>query len=446
MRTRRTLAVLLAAGMVLGAAGMSPAATISINHVGGAGANGTLAPTDYAGVVPAANWNNFASYPPGGTATVYGPSPLVFDDGTASGATVQVTSTDGWAQDQSYGTTTGDRKMMRGATNFAGSDNASLTIANLRAPFASAGYDVYVYTDSTGSRNAAVTLNGTTTLTLKTTENISYPSSGYDDGTVDQSGNYVKFSGVTDTGFTLDLFRDPNSGGRPGYTGFQIVGASTPPALVPGQIALIDVNDARGVPAAPDVNGNHWNAVDATPDTVSLVDTSNATTGWTLTQGKNPTGGGSGLSGGLNNTVAAPFPYNIPEAYADSWYDNTNGGSKGQFSFSGLDSSSEYELKLFGARPSSAKNGAVEVTTGTAAGGSLHKLVPGNLLTITAQPDSSGDLTFTFDTLAGSTADINLMSIQEFSSGQPIPEPATMCALGLAVAGLGGYIRRRRRG
>ena len=27
-----------------------------------------------------------------------------------------------------------------------------------------------------------------------------------------------------------------------------------------------------------------------------------------------------------------------------------------------------------------------------------------------------------------------------------IPEPATMCALGLAVAGLGGYVRRRGRG
>jgi len=28
----------------------------------------------------------------------------------------------------------------------------------------------------------------------------------------------------------------------------------------------------------------------------------------------------------------------------------------------------------------------------------------------------------------------------------PIPEPATMCALGLAVAGLGGYVRKRKRG
>ena len=31
------------------------------------------------------------------------------------------------------------------------------------------------------------------------------------------------------------------------------------------------------------------------------------------------------------------------------------------------------------------------------------------------------------------------------AAGGPIPEPATMCALGLAVAGLGGYVRRRKR-
>ena len=32
------------------------------------------------------------------------------------------------------------------------------------------------------------------------------------------------------------------------------------------------------------------------------------------------------------------------------------------------------------------------------------------------------------------------------AGGGAIPEPATMCALGLAVAGLGGYVRRRRKG
>ena len=31
------------------------------------------------------------------------------------------------------------------------------------------------------------------------------------------------------------------------------------------------------------------------------------------------------------------------------------------------------------------------------------------------------------------------------TAAAPIPEPATMCALGMAIAGLGGYVRKRRR-
>ena len=35
--------------------------------------------------------------------------------------------------------------------------------------------------------------------------------------------------------------------------------------------------------------------------------------------------------------------------------------------------------------------------------------------------------------------------LRQVSTPGAVPEPATMCALALAVTGLGGYIRRRRR-
>jgi len=341
-----------------------------------------------------------------------------------------MSSTSGYTQDNGYATGSTNNKMMRGATNFAGSDNAVLTIANLPTDFASTGYDLYVYTDSSGARNAAVTLNGTTTL--KTVENTDFPTSGFDDGTIDQSGNYVKFSGVTGTGFTLSLFRDPDSGGRPGYTGFQIVGVST----VTGPIAFIDINDAQGIPAGPDANGNYWNSTDIEADTVALVDTSNIATGWTLDTRELSPAGDSGLSGGLNNPIAPPAPYNVQQAYADSWYDNTNGGARGEFSFSGLDGSRDYELKLFGAR-SDGVDGIFTFTTGTVTG-SPFDLGPGSMLTVTATPNASGVLTFTFDG-SGAVADLNLMSIQE------IPEPTTLCLAALGLLGLLAWGRRRRR-
>ena len=85
MKTRTTIAVVLAVGMLLVLGGATRSATISINHIGGAGANGTLAATEYAGVVAAANWNNLASYPAGGATVVYGPSALLFGDGVCLG-------------------------------------------------------------------------------------------------------------------------------------------------------------------------------------------------------------------------------------------------------------------------------------------------------------------------------------------------------------------------
>ena len=214
-----------------------------------------------------------------------------------------------------------------------------------------------------------------------------------------------------------------------------------------GTIAFIDINDAQGVPAGPDTNGNFWNSTATELDTVALVDTSNGATGWTLDTQENPVASDTGLSGNLNNTVVPPAPYNIQQAYADSWFDSNSGAAsgKGQFSFSGLTSGHDYELKLFGARPSGAATGTVEFTVGSATGGPSFTLTPGVLLTISAQPNGSGVLTFTFNELSGSTADLNLMSIEEFISATPAPEPSTFFLATLGVLGLLGWGRRRRR-
>jgi len=204
-------------------------------------------------------------------------------------------------------------------------------------------------------------------------------------------------------------------------------------------IAFIDINAAKGVPSIPDsVNGNYWNSTNTETDTVALVDTSNVATGWTLDTQRLAGAGGSGLSGALNNTNAPASPYDVPKAYADSWWDSGLGGSKGEFSFSGLVSSLQYELKLFGDRNGTGVDGTIAFTAGTADGGPTFTIEPGIMLTLTATPNASGVITFTLDRgpVDAGTADINLMSIRE------IPEPATVALL---CAGAIGVMRRRRR-
>ena len=58
--------------------------------------------------------------------------------------------------------------------------------------------------------------------------------------------------------------------------------------------------------------------------------------------------------------------------------------------------------------------------------------------------DATGKITGTFAWNGNAHAEFAAIQFQEVPS-EPIPEPATMCALGLAVCGLGGYVRRRRR-
>jgi hypothetical protein len=193
-----------------------------------------------------------------------------------------------------------------------------------------------------------------------------------------------------------------------------------------GVVALIDVNGAQGVPPAPDGNGNYWNAVTSVPSTVSLVDTSNASTGWSVALSQVGSGGGSGLSGGLNNTIAAPAPYDVQEAYADGWYDNTPGGLNGRFTFSGLNSANVYHLTLWGARGSNWNDGTVNVTAGTPTGASV--LYQNTGLTLDVRPNVSNQIAFTFDEISsggagGTNAVLSLMGLEDGGVAPP-PPPA----------------------
>jgi len=194
-------------------------------------------------------------------------------------------------------------------------------------------------------------------------------------------------------------------------------------AAAQASVVFIDVNGAQGVPSAPDGNGNYWNAVTAVGPAVSLVDTSNAPTGWDVVISQVGSGGGSGLTGGLNNSIPAPSPYNVQPAYADGWYDNTPGGRNGQFTFSGLSGATAYRLTLWGARGSSWNDGTVTVTAGTPAGVSV--LQENTLLALDLVPDASNQIAFILDEVSsggpgGTNAVLSLMSLED---GFPLPPP-----------------------
>jgi len=202
------------------------ATVISINHVG-PDSNDALAAGEVAGAVPVANWNNSpVMLPAGGGAITYGPLALNFDDGTPSGATAGLSSTNGWKYDNGY-TGSPDAKMMAGGSLFDTNDNAVLTLSNV--PFAV--YDVYVYGSVQGGaantpRVGLTAANGS--WSIQWTQDTSF--SGLDDATTDGAGNYVSFRGVS--GGTLTLNLDDASVGRAGYMGFQVVQIPEPATLL----------------------------------------------------------------------------------------------------------------------------------------------------------------------------------------------------------------------
>jgi hypothetical protein len=225
--------VLAFALMVSFLAAATNAATIGLNFAGSAGAS-QLASGDLAGVVHVGNWNNL-------TTVNGGASNLLNDSGTATTASVATENFHPLGAVQFSSTSTpgaGDGTMVNYSWFMRGSSSQdAVDISNI--PYAQ--YDVYVYSyeDAVG-RSTNFTI-GATTLELTTIGHYS-PFPPYHQATpADTSGNYVLFSGVTGSGFSLDI--QGLSGGDSLFqsvlTGIQIVDVTSVPE--PGSIVLLGV-------------------------------------------------------------------------------------------------------------------------------------------------------------------------------------------------------------
>ena len=134
----------------------------------------------------------------------------------------------------------------------------------------------------------------------------------------------------------------------------------------------------------------------------------------------------------------------------DGYHDNNGSVDPMTLTISGLTASTMYELVVFdsisyptetqtvgGVNPTAFSNElplATNYTDGVTY--QYWKVSTGGGTTLSLVWLGTGP---SYDTLTG-------FQIREAESAEPvIPEPATMCALGLAIAGLGGYVRKRRR-
>jgi len=213
-------------------------------------ATSSLNPTDVAGVVPQANWNNLEL----NTGTDVGS--LEYDNnGTpvASTATVSWTSNNTWRS-----TDTGnnafpagpDRVLMAGYLDTLDTTAGaiSLTVNNIDAVLRTPAYDVYVYMlgDSGENRGGGYTLDDGSGPIVKYGSTMAGPTAHVEDpGTdIDNSldGTYLRFTSLTGSSFTLtaDTTLTTPNGFRSPINGLQIV------PVTPGDVngdGLVNITD-----------------------------------------------------------------------------------------------------------------------------------------------------------------------------------------------------------
>lgn len=190
------------------------AQTISMNFNNG-GAT-LLNATDFAGVIPRPNWNNFRN---NGGLGLINPTPTALIDSTGadSGATIT------WEVGSSFFNSNngaGNQRMMEGWFGLNAADAGNITVSGVPSSYTSGGYDAYIYFDSNevapNERTMSFTLGGNT-ISGKELD-VNFPGS-FTEASGGSVGNYVVFRGLTESTFSLTADADA---GRAAINGIQL--------------------------------------------------------------------------------------------------------------------------------------------------------------------------------------------------------------------------------
>jgi len=230
------------------------AVVISVNLTYNDASNGnpSLNASDTTGVIPAANWNQVTAGNLGSSITPASGIALNYSTGANSGATFAHSSSGGaYVPRRSINKSsafTNDEKLMAGYfqryTLTSGSH--SYTVTGLSDAVTQFGYNLYVYV---GTPNVGVAHNevgqyrvtsGSFDQTIWVVNGNVYTGNFVDGGTSSTlqtagTGNYIVFSGLTESSFTLTGIHSADSRGS-GINGFQIEGLSIPE---PGTVVLM---------------------------------------------------------------------------------------------------------------------------------------------------------------------------------------------------------------
>jgi Domain of unknown function (DUF1929)/PKD domain len=193
--TSGTLSHTATTTLVVTSASGTSAKPVSINFVG----TGTaMASTESAGVVAETNWNQAT-----GASNSTGLS-LVDATGASNGSKVSWTADNTWKLPITDAA--GNVRMMEGYLDNGFGDNTVVTVSGL--PTDANGYTIYVYADgdnSVNNRSGIYQISGTgiTTTSITLTDAANTNFSGTFTKASGSAGNYVVFTGIKATGFTL---------------------------------------------------------------------------------------------------------------------------------------------------------------------------------------------------------------------------------------------------